>query len=1201
MTQPDQLIPPGTIASTGLAALAIKTQQQWTNEFKAPILDSLDPLQNLFELIDTAFRQSLDTIVQFFDGLLETYDNLDDWLAAIPGISPIVQAITGNPGDINDLADFFTNFPTAGAIIDALTGLQNGTIQQLITWKNNLPLAQTVLDALTGLTNGTVQQLQSWKNGLALSADIFSNGQFIAQKLPELTTTMITGLTTTVGGVTKITTNLIPPITAAMTSGVFETVGGVTRLVKALLPTLAPADITGLLTGAGLLNLNIDKDRIQNLFDQNGKLIQNLLPTITTAMVTGLTQTVNGVTTIVKALLPPLLTTDIQGLLDQGNKLVKTLLPPLLTTDISGLINQVTGKIVTGLIPELSAGLITSGTMALDRVANLVTELSKLAPIDDLVEAITGFSGQNDLTSLSQFFDGFGLGGSMIEQLSTSITAGSARTLAGLGQWVRDELVQISTLVGVITNGVGTTYTDLAEWAGAALTTLSQIDASQIIGQLADGILGVVPISHIGEPLQYPNLLQEAAFADQSSIEAADGWSWDSTQNYVGAGGSAKVTCNATNRQLFANQVIPVARATKMQFSCWVRTSGFTGSGSPIQLTIVPFGVPVATPTATPVQLNPIVLASRAASNNTWAQMVPGVWTVPDPYTVAGVTYRLTSIRVRLAVTSSASAGTVWFDNVEARKIGLLEQSYSQDLVAAWNGLYDGMNGLGAVTGSTTPGSSTPSFTAGSGVRATINTNNTRVTSSITNAVTALLGEVPGAIVDNLIYDANIATSRNITSLQGLVQALNNQQAVGGTRVGRQFFVDFSTYPNGQPSTPWLLSYHSDLTNGTNSGTVQVQSGRVKFVPSGVSRRRGILIHRGVQGSTPAPGTWQNYMLTDYHRVSAVMPNNFNYAVFGNTTTAAYLYARTNFSALGSHGHPTVSVFAKFYVTLNGIIPTMAVELWYTNAVGIFRLNNTSGQATTFFTWRPGATYTLEAGTPSNVKQFRVYQDSTLLATWQDNTAPNGSTRSMLGADFAGSEYLYRYCGFGLEASADLLSTYPPPEVAAWAAIDNQPATTLGSGFRISRVDTNSSGVLVSASGGQTLPAGVFTANNAATPPEYLTDDLKWDPTTLACQVSVSGWYLVELRYELAASLGGSTLAPAVYRSNTLCAVGAEATGTANNCGAHFTVYLTAGQTIRPGYVSNANTNVVGNAAGTITYFSVAFLSNTTPRNPVAT
>ena len=29
MTQPDQLIPPGTIASTGLAALAIKTQQQW--------------------------------------------------------------------------------------------------------------------------------------------------------------------------------------------------------------------------------------------------------------------------------------------------------------------------------------------------------------------------------------------------------------------------------------------------------------------------------------------------------------------------------------------------------------------------------------------------------------------------------------------------------------------------------------------------------------------------------------------------------------------------------------------------------------------------------------------------------------------------------------------------------------------------------------------------------------------------------------------------------------------------------------------------------------------------------------------------------------------------------------------------------------------------------------------------------------------
>ena len=301
--------------------------------------------------------------------------------------------------------------------------------------------------------------------------------------------------------------------------------------------------------------------------------------------------------------------------------------------------------------------------------------------VQDLVDAFTGW------------FDGV----PVVSNIVNSLT-GAPGDLDALKGWVEKNIPGMDVLVSALTGDSAGTFdlSHLGSWAQTILTTQRPVPADRLFGSIPGNVFGTLPVSHIS--ITNANLLSQGSFGASGTITAADGWVWDGNENHSNLGsGSAKVTCNSTQRNLYSNQTVPVTGrkyktdrwvdGDKLKLSAWVKTSSnFAGSGSSINLTIIPF---IGTAPQTSV-----TVASRGATSNQWVSLSASEsWTVPE---------NVTSVRVRLAVTGAATAGSVWFDDVELYKDGLLGQGLVEYLTDAWNKLYQGAFGLtNPVTGKT--------------------------------------------------------------------------------------------------------------------------------------------------------------------------------------------------------------------------------------------------------------------------------------------------------------------------------------------------------------------------------------------------------------------------------------------------------------------------------------------------------------------
>ena len=282
-------------------------------------------------------------------------------------------------------------------------------------------------------------------------------------------------------------------------------------------------------------------------------------------------------------------------------------------------------------------------------------------------------------TFLKWLWDQFGDSVDTLKNIFTTLVdltddAGSLLT------WV-DQIPIIGPLVSVLTgktplDGVALDLSTLGNWARDVLTQGSDIPASNLKGLLPSGILASIPLSNIN--FETPNLLSQGDFGSSGTIEANDGWVWDSSQNHSGSGGCAKVTCNGTARRLYSSQVIKVVAGDRINLSAYIKTSSdFSGSSSSIELSLVPFvGTSRYTVSGSPVN---VIFNSRGSTSNAWAGPVTGStsnatapWTVPS-----GVT----SVRVRLAITAAATAGSVWFDDIDLHKTGLLSGDWMQGIM----------------------------------------------------------------------------------------------------------------------------------------------------------------------------------------------------------------------------------------------------------------------------------------------------------------------------------------------------------------------------------------------------------------------------------------------------------------------------------------------------------------------------------------
>jgi hypothetical protein len=181
------------------------------------------------------------------------------------------------------------------------------------------------------------------------------------------------------------------------------------------------------------------------------------------------------------------------------------------------------------------------------------------------------------------------------------------------------------------------------------------------------------------------NLLGTGKFETISELSPTDGWVWDSTQSATGTGGSAKVVLDGFNKQMVYRDPITVVAGTTLRFTAKVKTAsvtGVAGYGWNVTLSAIPF---VGTAIGGPVRV-----ASRTASASDWVD-IGGNYTVP-----AGVT----KVSFQLGV-ETASAGTVWFDELQCYNNDVLPQKGIQNLTDAWEGMWSGQFGDGTGLGKT--------------------------------------------------------------------------------------------------------------------------------------------------------------------------------------------------------------------------------------------------------------------------------------------------------------------------------------------------------------------------------------------------------------------------------------------------------------------------------------------------------------------
>ena len=489
---------------------------------------------------------------------------------------------------------------------------------------------------------------------------------------------------------------------------------------------------------------------------------------------------------------------------------------------------------------------------------------SFLKPIFTWLEWVWNLLGETGLKKIFEYFAGL-LGDftslttalPSVDQIVKSITGAVAGGLTELTKWVA-HLPNISTLVSILTgkteaDGIPLDLGYLQTWATGLLhQTNFEKAMTDVIHRIIPTLNISIPVSNVTNDT--PNLLIQNAFPSTTSISGGNGWEWDGTQSHTSGGGAAKVTCNGTLRELFSTQSIKVTAGDRINLSAYIETSGFTGSGAPIVLSMIPF-------IGTAQQATVDFATSGAATS--WTQISGGPWTVP-----AGVT----SLRVRMAVTAAATAGTVAWDDLSLTKSGMLGQGLVEFLTNAWNNLWNGLVGDGqGATKTWSDMTTAASYTLG------------RANTGITNAGTAngkidttnyYLGASPQSVIGSLNGVLMDGSSTIAAFLALLWDAFNGSWGSTGKTVSNVY-----TAGAGVRTTAG-----NGVTNAaTANGRVDLTNNALFGATSAGTRIQGSALPTGVAASTAGSGAAiARTTNADYNPTSG---RNMVAASFFNTTS----------------------------------------------------------------------------------------------------------------------------------------------------------------------------------------------------------------------------------------------------------------------------------------------------------------------------
>lgn len=288
------------------------------------------------------------------------------------------------------------------------------------------------------------------------------------------------------------------------------------------------------------------------------------------------------------------------------------------------------------------------------------------------------------------------------------------------------------------------TLDDLVVWFQTKVLTIDKpIPAKNLFGVIPTKLLGSLGVGNVDD--SKPNLVDLNTFPTAEVMQEGGRWSFDGSVSTEAGSGSAKVTCNSAAARMFSNK-IPVAKGQLLSLRASVKWSGLSNNS----LLSSPISIGVRTYNGGVLQQQFSEIASVAtiglAANSDWITLQNAIaWQVPAD---------VDEVRMAIGVNQSATAGTVWFDDIALRKNNNLAQNLVTDLVGAWNGLIDGLGGNPYGTSQLPGAAGADVFTPANGTYQTADT-------ASENADLALTG-ASGAAADAAEAASGVAATNNV-------------------------------------------------------------------------------------------------------------------------------------------------------------------------------------------------------------------------------------------------------------------------------------------------------------------------------------------------------------------------------------------------------------------------------------------------------
>lgn len=712
--------------------------------------------------------------------------------------------------------------------------------------------------------------------------------------------------------------------------------------------------------------------------------------------------------------------------------------------------------------------------------------------------------------------------------VGTGITSGQV--------WVDDISVQLQGKIGMsLIEGI----------FDAFLGPNSPLNALNIFGQIPQFLLGLIGIGNIGNV--QPNLLTQPGFDASDSISLGAQWIWDGTTGRT-TPGCARVSANGTAREMNSS-AIPVAAAQELAVSVWAKWAGlaYSGTTTPIRVQIHRYlaGVYVGTSVVA-------ALTSPVTNQATWQQLSAN-YTIP-----AGCD----SIRLVFLVPPQLSAGTVWWDDAEVKKTGMIQIGWVQGLLGQLGGLGDFIQGvidsvLSVIRGIPFVG----------GTLAQLFTDLTGWhTTTVETATVAVAAQESVQTVQDTIVSSVTAQPTTDAEPEAVAMALDSQTQ---TIISQGAALEqLTSQLNGESNSGATLVDDFEYPAVADLGSTGKWT---RFVLSGTDPKLFTDGHDcGIDSDGEVMYRFNTETLANYQRVTATVASQLVYpGIFDGRRPRQSVYCR-------------VSADGTKWVRLrwNNV---QRVSVDYRNGATFGVLWESGGNTTP--APGPGSNLTIEPGVGLNQGQYRIWRGNTPLEIVDDTSHVTDWTPKGVGIGF------YRDAGFGAGSYTQ------------FTASDNAPSSVVGIGFRAYR--NTATGVSMGA-GDNPLPAN--TLNTV----DRIGAGMVWTPSTQTLTINVAGWYLFGM------SLSGGQVGTRrrigdlfrVIDGTPVLQMRFGDTGGIYNAGGNNTpdwrntaeyigtasaiMYCEAGTQWRPGEYASAGHTIVGDAGGLATWFSCALLNRST-------